>query len=124
MRDLITKPRNSAIVGILLVTPAVVLMSLLVLKIEPPFGAYVRSTSEGPDVVGALLALNLLVVLPLGALLLNFSLLMKAIHRGVRLLGNPANLAVVIVAIAIVFVLAGWIAADQYPCVVGVPNCD
>jgi hypothetical protein len=128
MERMIEDRRIAAKLGFLLVVPGILMLAMLNLNIEPPFGPlepYLRRTEgEGPHIVGSLIAFNAIVVFPVVALLLNFAPAMRGLRSGKGFLGNPTNLAVAAAASLVVLAFFGAIAVDQYPCWVGVPNCD
>lgn len=116
------RPATAALVGLLLALPGAALYVLLVLHIEPPLGFLGRDLSpDGPNVLGSLVALCLLVILPLTGFLLNLAPLRRA-ESGP--LSRPANVAVAGACLIVVLLVVSSIMIDQYPCWVGVPNCD
>ena len=118
----------SAILGILLVIPGIALYVLLNLNIEPPMGPlepYLRRSPDGgPHVLGSLVAFNAIVVLPVIALILNFGPLMRVVRKGVAISSRPLNILVALTAATVVLAFVGAVVVDQYPCWIGVPNCD
>lgn len=62
----ILKPKVAAFAGVLMVLPGAVVFAMLILQIEPPPGRFeaLLRTAEGPNVVGSLIVLFLVVVLP------------------------------------------------------------
>jgi len=128
MNALERNPWLSAILGVLLVVPGITLFVLLNLNIEPPMGPLepylARNPDGGPHVLGSLIAFNAIVVLPVIALILNLGILMRALRKGVAFTSHPLNLLVTLTAASIVLAFVGAILIDQYPCWIGVPNCD
>lgn len=121
-----TRSRSLAIAGLLLCLPGIALVSMLLLNIEPVFGPLASSMSAPgqPDVTGTLAALTLLVLLPLIAFVINFAPLRQTMQAGASLLTHPMNLAVAVITLTILALFIGAIIIDQYPCWIGVPNCD
>ena len=128
MQRIAVNQRLAAIAGVPLVLPGAVMFAMLYLNIEPPFGPFEQSlgrTNDGsPHVIGSLIAFNAIVVFPLIALILNFAPVMKGIRAGKGFFDRRANLIVAASAVVVVVMFFGAIVVDQYPCWVGVPNCD
>lgn len=117
--------KSAAIVGLILCLPAVVLYVLLMVNIDPSFGPLTRPMpDDGPDVFGSLMALCLLVFLPAIALVVNFGRIRQTMRAGGSIFTHPMSTALVIMSFIFIAALVGTILADQYPCWVGVPNCD
>lgn len=114
--------KRSAIGGIFLVIPGALLITLLTMGIDPPLPDFLRPyiiPSEGPHVVGSLIAFNFIVVFPLAALILNLGVLQSTLTNR-----RLSNLVTIAFAVIVVLVFAAQIAIDQFPCLIGVPNCD
>jgi hypothetical protein len=128
MERLIENRRIAAILGVLLVIPGAFLFAMLSLNIEPPFGPldpYLRrSDGSGPHVIGSLIALNAIVVLPLIALIINIAPVMRSLRDRKGMPDRRTNVVVAAAAVIVVMMFISAIAVDQYPCWVGVPNCD
>lgn len=119
--------KRAAFIGLLLALPGAVLLALLMLKIEPNFGPLafmLRTPVDRPNVIGSAIAFTLTVLLPMVAFIVNAAPIAQSIRAGAGWLGHPANLAVALASLLVITVLAGNIIVDQYPCWVGVPNCD
>src|SRR5262245_3701290 len=128
MNALERNPWLLGILGVLLVIPGFGLFLLLNLNIEPPMGPLEPNLARNPhgerQLLGSLIAFNAIVVLPVIALILNCGLLMRAFRKGVVLSSHPLNIFVTLTAASIVLAFVGAILIDQYPCWIGVPNCD
>lgn len=96
--------------GAALCLPVLALMTLLVLGVEPRIPVIEGLSSRQ----GSLVVLTLFALVPV-ALWINLG---PALRRA------PSNLAVVLLALVTISVVVGLIVQDQYPCWVGVPNCD
>jgi hypothetical protein len=55
---------------------------------------------------------------------LNVSPVVRDARAGLSIVKHPANLVVAVATFTFVAVFLGGIIVDQYPCWVGVPNCD
>lgn len=120
-------PKPSVIIGLLFVLPGAIMLSLLMLSIEPPLGPlapYLQAPAEGPHVVGSLIALTFILFLPMAGLLINLAKVRQTVISGGRWLSNPTHLVVTAMALALIATFAVGIIVDQYPCWIGVPNCD
>lgn len=78
---------------------------------------------EGSNFLVTSVALIFMVILPVIALIRNIKALKKR-APGSSLISHHLNLLLVIAVILFLILLAGSIVVDQYPCWVGVPNCD
>lgn len=120
-------PAIAAGLGMLMIAPGVAMLTLLVLSIEPPLGPlrkYLSAPPDVPNVIGSLVALTVIVFLPLAGLILNFSVIRRSrlIEKGQTAL--RANLIIATIGAVIVAAFLAGVVIDQYPCWVGVPNCD
>jgi hypothetical protein len=120
MRD---PTRNTAILSALLCLPSITFFSLLILNIEPPFAAMLREEPDKPNVIGSLIALFIFLLLPL-ALFVSLRPIVSNFRAGNGLAASPANLLVALVSFGYLAFVVINIIVDQYPCWMGVPNCD
>lgn len=118
---------RTVLVGFLMALPFLTLLSLLVLHIEPPLGPLKalldNPNPDQPDVLSTLIFLGSFLLAVAGGLTARAPL-MQAMQRGGSLLAYPLSLLVVLVVLGFIVVLVTNLIADQYPCWVGVPNCD
>lgn len=117
------KARNAAILGAVLCIPPTAMISMLVLNIEPPFGEALRGEPDTPNVIGSLIALTVFLLLPT-ALFINLRPLLFKMRAGEGIISSPMNLAVAATSFGVIAFIVGAIIVDQYPCWMGVPNCD
>lgn len=120
------RARSAAILGAILAVPFALLYTLLVLHIEPPLRLLGSLTTVGPDqpnVVGSAIVLGawLLSVVALGVTL---SPIVRDARAGRGVTTHPVNLALAGVILLFVGGFVVGIVVDQYPCWIGVPNCD
>lgn len=117
--------RSAAIAGALLALPFALIFSLLVLHIEPPL-RLLESLAVGPDqpnIVGSAIVFGAW-LLSVVALVITLSPNIRDARAGRGITTHPVNIAL---AIVILFFVGGFIVSfvvDQYPCWIGVPNCD
>jgi hypothetical protein len=120
-------PILAASLGMMMIAPGVAMFTLLVLGIEPPMGPFKEFLPAPPDVpnkVGSLVALTVIVFLPLAGMILNYSVVRRS-----RLAENGqasvrVNLIVAALGVCLVAAFVAGVVIDQYPCWIGVPNCD
>jgi hypothetical protein len=126
MKKILAHPTAAALIGLLLALPGMTLFVLLVLNIEPPLGPLaplVEPPAQGPAVVGSLIALSFFVLL-IAAFSLNLRPLLRIVRAGAGVLARPLNFLVALVTLSFILSIVGGIVVDQYPCWMGVPNCD
>jgi hypothetical protein len=127
MTNLITNPKSAAIIGFILALPFVTLLSLLLLNIEPPLGPLEpllnNPNPDQPDVLGSLIALGAFLLAVLACLIARAPIL-RTMQAGGGLFAHPMNLILAVVILFFVTRLVGGIIVDQYPCFIGVSNCD
>ena len=78
---------------------------------------------DQPNVVGSLIALGTLVLVVV-ALVLNLMSITWTMRAGGSMTAHPVNLVLAAVMVSLVAWVVGAIVVDQYPCWIGVPNCD
>lgn len=126
MRSNLT-PQTAAITGLVLALPFAVLFAHVILGREPDFGPLqpllTSADPDQPNVRGTLIALST-VLLVLAAFVLNLMPTLRAVRAGGSIAAHPANLILAIVTCASILMVIGSIVVDQYPCWIGVPNCD
>jgi hypothetical protein len=125
--NITTNPRSAAVISFILALPGAVLFSLLVLHIEPDFGPLEsllnNPSTDGPNVTGSLIVVAMM-LLVLVAFIVNLRIIMRGTRAGKSIMAHPINLVLAIVTLAFVTSFVGSFIADQYPCWIGVPNCD
>ena len=117
--------RSAAIAGALLALPFAVLYTLLVLGIEPPLKA-LESLKVGPDqpnIVGTAIVLSAW-LLSVVAFIVNLLPVVRDARAGRPVTTHPVNLALAVVILMFVGAFVVSFVVDQYPCWIGVPNCD
>lgn len=120
----LANPTSAAIIGFLLALPFATILSLLVLGREPPFAHLLYSPDpDQPNVLGTLIFLGALVLTVLAGLIARAPI-MRTIQAGGSLFTHPVNLALAVVSLTLILAFVGGVVIDQYPCWIGVPNCD
>jgi hypothetical protein len=118
-----TTVSRSATIGAALAVPFAFLITLLLLRIEPPLGAMLRGDPDQPNVVGTGLVLASLVLSIVG-LVLAVTPLVRASRAGATLSSARGDLIVAAFILLFVGLFVGGFIVDQLPCWRGVPNCD
>jgi heme A synthase len=119
-------PRSAAIAATILALPFALIFTSLLLGIEPrvgPLDPLGTVDADQPNVIGSAMVFGAW-ALSVVAFIINLSQILRDARgaRGIRT--HPVNLAL---AIVILFFIGGFVVAfvvDQYPCWIGVPNCD
>lgn len=127
MKNYLASPNSTATISVFLILPFVALFTLITLKVEPNFGPLQpllnNPNPDQPDILGSLIALGSF-LLVIAAFILNLRQLLQAARIGNSLLAQPANLILAVITLTAISFVIGAIIIDQYPCWIGVPNCD
>jgi hypothetical protein len=121
-----SRPFSAAIAGLLLALPFAVMITLLVLGKEPPMGPLqplVTAPPDQPNVVGTAIVLGALLA-SLAGLIITLAPLLGRAQGGETIRSHPANVLIGVIISFFILFFVGSIVVDQYPCWVGVPNCD
>lgn len=122
---ILTRPVSAAIIGILLVAlPYLAMLSLRLLHLEPAFDAWLNGPDPGQaNIRGPIFVLGVFLLVTAAGLIAGAPIV-RTLRAGGSLLAHPINLVIVgLVLLPIVWGLASLI-IDQWPCFMGVPNCD
>ena len=127
MENIISNNKSSAIIGFLLAMPVAVLLLIEMYNIEPLSGFFKTLTTEADgyrvNAFGVILMFGAVLLLPLGFIISLVPIVRNA-RTGDGFTANPINLlAAGTLFIFIVSLVIGFV-IDQYPCWIGVPNCD
>lgn len=127
MKSITTNPRSAAIISFILALPFALLFTLLVLHIEPNFGPLrpllINPDPDQPNVLGSLIVLGAF-LLSLMAFIVNLTPIVRNVRAGNSITAYPSNVLLAIVILFFITGFVGGIIVDQYPCWIGVPNCD
>jgi hypothetical protein len=125
-KNILTNPTSAAIVGVLLALPFVTILSLLLLGIEPHFGPLEpllnNPDPDQPD-LGSLVVLGAFLLSVLACIIVRAPIV-RTMRAGGGRFAHPVNLLLAVVILFFMTMLVGGIIVDQYPCWIGVPNCD
>ena len=123
---LLANPTSAAIVSFILALPFVTLLSSLLLGIEPPLGhlePLLRTDPDQPNYLGLFIVLGAF-LLAVAACLIARASIVQTLQTGGSLLAHPINLILVAIILFFIARLVIGLMIDQFPCWIGVPNCD
>ncbi len=124
MNEKISNSRRAAILSFILALPMTIMFFLFKFGIEPPFASWLDDPDpDKPDVIGSLIVLVLALLLPV-AFIIILRPIRQSIRAGSGLTASPLNLILAAGIFLIFASFVGHIVVDQYPCWMGVPNCD
>ena len=127
MKGLLTNPMSAAIISFILALPFVIILSLLMLNIKPDFGP-LESLLNNPDpyqpnVLGSFIVLGAFLLAVLACIVARAPIV-RTMRAGGSLFAHPINLMLAVFVLSFITRLVVGIMVDQYPCWIGVPNCD
>jgi len=127
MENIISNHKSAAIIGFLLAMPLAVLLLIMIYDIEPLSGFYKTLTTEADgyriNVFGRIFEIGALLLLPLGFIISLVPIVRNA-RAGYGFTANPVNLLIAVALFIFIAILVITFVIDQYPCWIGVPNCD
>lgn len=128
MENIITNQKRAAIVGFLLAMPLAILLLIEISGIEPLHGFLVALTTENGNnprlsAFGKILTLGTILLLPLG-LVISLVPVVRNARAGYGWMVNRVNLSIAAALFVFIAALVIVNVIDQYPCWIGVPNCD
>lgn len=122
-----TKPASAAMISFILALPFVTILSLLLLHIRPPLGPFEpllnNPDPDQPNILSTLIVLGVL-LLAVAACLIARAPIVRTLQAGGSLFAHPMNLILAIVILSFITMLVVGLMVDQFPCWIGVPNCD
>jgi hypothetical protein len=125
--NMLSNPTFAAMAGMLLALPFVTILSFLLLNIQPSFGPLElllnNPDPDQPNILGSFIFLSAFLLAVLACLIVREPIV-RAMRAGGGLLAYPIHLLLASVMLFFILVLVVGIAVDQYPCWIGVPNCD
>jgi hypothetical protein len=126
-KTVFTNPTSAAIISFLLALPFLTLLSLGVLHVEPPLGPF-EPLLKNPDpdqhnVIGTLIVLGAF-LLAVAACVIARAPIVRTLQTGGSLFAHPINLTFAVGILSFITMLVVGLIVDQFPCWIGVPNCD
>ncbi len=127
MKNSLRIPRPAAIISCIICLPFAFLFTLVMLNIESNIGPLQpllnNPNPDQPDVLGSLIALGTF-LLVLAAFIINLIQIVRTVRAGGSITTHPVNLLLAVVTLVAIVMVIGGIIVDQYPCWIGIPNCD
>jgi MFS family permease len=120
---LLTKPKSAAIISFIFALPFLSMLSLLLLRIEPPFAHLLSSNPDQPNFPGLFVVLGALLLVAAAGVIARVPVV-RTMQAGGSLFAHPVNLIMATVILSFITMLVAGLMIDQYPCWIGVPNCD
>jgi hypothetical protein len=121
---LLTNPGWTAVISFILALPFMMLLSMLLLDIEPPFAHLLDNPNpDQPDVLGSLIVVGTFLLAVVACIIARVSI-MRALQAGRSLFAHPINLVLALVIFSFITMFVAGLIIDQMPCFLGVPNCD
>jgi hypothetical protein len=117
---------SAAIAAGVLALPFAIIFALLLLHIEPPLGpleTMLKGAVDQPNVLGSAIVFGAW-LLSVVALVFAVAPIARGVRAGLGIAASPLNLLVAAVISVLVVSFVAGIVVDQYPCWIGVPNCD
>ncbi len=127
MENTISNQKSAAIIGFLLAMPFALVLLIEVSGIEPLNSFFKALTTEADgyrlNAFGRTLTLGALLLLPLG-FIISLVPIVRNVRAGYGFAANSVNLLITVALFIFIATLVIGFIIDQYPCWIGVPNCD
>ena len=128
MENINPNHKSSALIGFLLAMPLAILLLIEISGIEPLHSFFVTLTTEAGNnprlnTFGKIFMFGTLLLLPLG-FIISLVPVVRNVRTGDDLTANPVNLLIAAALFIFIATLVTGFIIDQYPCWIGVPNCD
>jgi hypothetical protein len=126
MKIILTNPRSAAIISFILALPFMILFLLIMLGIEPSLGPLeplLTTEVDQPNVLGSAIVFAAFLLLIVAFIVIP-SPIVRNVRAGSSITANPVNLILTVAILFFIIMFVGGIIVDQYPCWIGVPNCD
>ncbi len=124
---LLTTPKTNAVIGLILALPFVTISSLILLQIEPPLGPLEplvnNPDTDQPDTLRSLVVLGAYLLTIAGCIIARAPIV-RTMRTGGSPFAHPINLILAAVILVFIALFVVGLILDQYPCWIGVPNCD
>jgi hypothetical protein len=128
MENIISNSKSATVIGFLLALPLAILLLIEISGIEPLHGYLVTLTTEAGNnprlnTFGKILTLGAILLLPLGFIISLMPIVRNA-RAGYGFIASPINILISVALFVFIAILVTGFVIDQYPCWIGVPNCD
>jgi len=125
---LLTNPKSSLVISVVLILSVIILSFLASLGWEPLERLLNNPNPEGLSVFGVRVASQLIVLvlfsLPIAAGIFAGGPIVRTLRAGGRLFAHPLHLIIVVFILSTFAIGLANLIIDQWPCFIGVPNCD
>ena len=122
-RTFYTNPRSTAVISILLILFNIISIALRN-ELEPLKGSMSSPSIEVSYFLFQVIIAGMSVILPLTAGIIAGGPIVNTLRAGGSLHAHPINLIIIIALSLLIILLSGFLLVDQWPCFLGVPNCD
>ena len=128
MENIISKQKSAALIGFLSAMPLAIILLIEISGVEPLHSFFVALTTESGynprlSAFGRIFILGALLLLPVG-FLISFVPVVRNARAGYGWTANPVALLIAAALFIFIAILVTGFVIDQYPCWIGVPNCD
>ncbi len=123
MKAIVGNPKYAAITGFLLAFPFITLILLFMLGIEPNLGPLDPYLDPENSHLGSFIVFGAL-LLSLAGFAISVIPVVQSMQAGNGITAHPINLLLASIILFFILAFVGLIFVDQYPCWIGVPNCD
>jgi hypothetical protein len=123
MKAIVGNPKYAAITSFLLALPFITLILLFILGIEPNLGPLDPYLDPENSHLGSFIVFGML-LLSLVGYTISVIPVVQSVKTGSSVTAHPINLLLASIILFFILTFVGLIFVDQYPCWIGVPNCD
>ena len=127
MGNITRRPRLAALISFLLCLPLTLLLSIAAFEIEPFNGLlqilFTEAAGYRQRLFSAAVLIGAFLLLPIAFIIVRAPIAWT-MGKGGSLFAYPVNLVLAVAILIFITMLVGGFIVDQYPCWVGVPNCD
>ena len=127
IKNIFTNPRAAALIGLILSLPLPFVLLIARFEIEP-LQSYLKYWFMEPgsprnSTFAIIFFLSSLLLLPVAAVI-TLRPVVRGLRAGNSITANSANLLLGAAIFVFLTTIVGIFIVDQYPCWIGVPNCD
>jgi len=128
MKNILTNSKSATILSFILILPLAILFPITTLEIEPFYGFLMPLFTEADGYTttafGKIVMIVAIFLLPVAAFIVSFIPILRNVRVGNSIIAHPINFLLAIAIFSFIIMFMGGIIVDQYPCWIGVPNCD
>lgn len=123
MKNILSNHNSAGLTSLLLALPFPTLILLFMLGFEPRLGTLPELLGTSESRLGSLIGLGAFLLLVV-AFILSLASIRRDARAGRGIAASPLNLFLAATTLILIVAFVGAIVVDQYPCWIGVPNCD